>query len=79
MCYQYPPPFNQYRHVSETKLSGTDDWTKLAITFTSRPDIKDVQIRCTASLYASEPAGVVWFDDAKLEEGTPEARDPADP
>lgn len=68
--YEYPAPIpREAQHFSKT-LSKDNDWTRLSLTFKSRPEIQSVQVRCVASSQAANAQGEVWFDDCKLEEGT---------
>jgi hypothetical protein len=53
----------------ERVLKGTNDWTRLAVTFPVREGMAETSIRC----HADGTQGEVWFDDVEFAEAAPAA------
>lgn len=59
--YEYPAPI----HSSRTKMNLTTNWTRFALTFTTRVDVAAIHVNFNAG-----SQGEIWLDDFKLEEGS---------
>lgn len=67
---EYPAPFPLGTlHTAAQQPAGTTDWTRLSLTFRSKPNIGGLQIRLGVTAPVGQVAGEAWFDDCKLEEG----------
>lgn len=63
--FQYPDPAAPGASAASEGISGTQDWTRLAVVFTVRPDITNFQVR----FGLGGQCGDAWFDDLAVEEG----------
>ncbi len=70
-AYLYAGYFNSsggYQTSRSSYLRGTNDWTKLSVTFTVPADSTSTTVYLYYMLYAS--SGTAWFDCLQLEEGS---------
>lgn len=69
--YEYPAPFPKgVRHRVE-KRGGVLEWTRLSMTFESRPDLRSFQLRLSGYCPPGQVRGEIWFDDVSVVEGRP--------
>lgn len=69
ILYEYPAPFPPGTQHQSQSIRGDNDWTRLSITFTARPDIGNVQVRCAGTPQQDGKPSKIWFDDLQIEEG----------